>query len=1815
MLSLKNLFLAKVTFKSIDSLYIKAYQIPLTQFENLSVFKRDSLMLKMVKEKEPDYTQFYKLQSQKNFYEYTTEIDLPSFSKGHYLLIASSQKEIKTLNQVYSYDFITATNLAMVSVSTDQHLITKLIDREDGIPVKNAQITVSSAKGFYQKGTTDNEGEFSIKKDKKYHSDLRLAASYKGDTLLNTNYYLSSKYNRNNDDDDERLAKMFLYLDRSIYRPGQTVYFKGILVEKRKGSSKVVPNTYTNIIIYDANGDELKELRLKTNEFGSVSGAYKIPNNVLTGEFSIEMDEDYGSDNEDEDSYYDKIDDIEYTEVYFSVEEYKRPKFEVSFNEVTENYKVGDSVKVSGLAKAFLGSSISDAQIKYTVSRETLPDWTRRYFGGSPQVIKTGGTISDTTGAFNVDFVANPDEAIDKQSKPIFLYTITADVTDSNGETRSASEIIKVGFHNIKLDITTSNDWDSSKPQEVIIEAKNLNNQSISADVSISIYKLQNPNRVLRKKPWDIVELPYLNKERFTTLFPHEAYDSTDLKKYWKKGALILSRKQDISEATTISIDNISDWQSGIYVMEANAIDRFKDTISIKKQFNVFHLDEQKSIDNTLFDYKVANTYFKNDGFVVLHLKTACETLQVHVEAFYKGKSVLKKTQAITDGFSQLNVPVKSSYKGELDFNIFYVKYNMLYSDQFSVRFPEIENNLKIETLSFRNKLIPDRKETWSFRISDADNKNAEAEILASMYDASLDQFKEHQWNTDIRFNRYNYSYAPRVQGDNFFSTTNFHRLKYTSSSPIFFILKNYHKLRWFGFDFGNMQYKNKLYLSLLETKKKNPKYIEGNISGIITDESGIPLPGVNVLVKGTTIGTTTDFDGFYSINAPEGSELVISYIGFTSQHIDVSKSGTINTYLEIDNALEEVVITAHGIKREKKALGYSVSYVSAEDVSTDILNKLQGKTAGVNITQTSGVSGAGTNIIIRGSNSISTNNQTLFIIDGIPMDSKSGIQLTPADIEDISVLKGVSATTLYGARGKNGVVIITTKKELEALAQVETRSNLKETAFFFPNLRTNKKGEVVFSFDSPQALTKWRFMLFAHDKDAATGSIERTVVTQKNINVIPNLPRFLREKDSIQLTTKISNLTNESLSGNVLLQLFNGVTSEPITTSAIASKPNQSFTVASKQNTSMSWTLSIPENIAVIEYKIVAKSGAHSDGESGVLPVLSNRTLVTEAKPLWIPKGEKKEIVFEKLKHPNSKSLSNHTFTIEYTSNPAWLAIKSLPYLIEFPYECAEQTFSRFYANALAEDILEKNPQIETIFNDWKSNNHLKSNLEKNESLKSILISESPWVRDLKSDAENKARLAKLFNNEALQEGQLQALAKLKQLQLSSGGFPWFSGGRENAFITRHIVSGMGHLLKLNVQSEQDYKLKPFLKKAINYLDNEFVESYKKAFQYKKDSTDVVINHNSIHYLYARSFFMKSHPFSEEIKKIVNLHIEKCQSSWLMQSLFNKGMIALILKRSGHTDEAKKIMKALEEQAVQSEGNGWYWKENAKSWYWYKSPIETQALLIEAFTEISNNTEKTDKLKQWLLKNKQTNSWNTTKATTEAIYALLMSGSNWLSITDNTIITTGNEKIKTKKLEAVKKEAGTGYVKINWKGEEINAQLASVKIQNKSDVVGFGGAYWQYFEDLDKIVPSNDTPLSIKKSLFIKVADNTGEKLLPITLSNPIKIGDLITVRIEITSKNDMEFVHLKDMRASGLEPIDVLSEYKWQDGLGYYQSTKDIATNFFFDNLPKGTYVFEYDLRANNSGNFSNGITTIQSMYAPEFSSNSSGIRLRID
>jgi uncharacterized protein YfaS (alpha-2-macroglobulin family) len=568
----------------------------------------------------------------------------------------------------------------------------------------------------------------------------------------------------------------------------------------------------------------------------------------------------------------------------------------------------------------------------------------------------------------------------------------------------------------------------------------------------------------------------------------------------------------------------------------------------------------------------------------------------------------------------------------------------------------------------------------------------------------------------------------------------------------------------------------------------------------------------------------------------------------------------------------------------------------------------------------------------------------------------------------------------------------------------------------------------------------------------------------------------------------------------------------------------------------------------------------------------------------------------------------------------------------MEYPYDCAEQTFNKYYANTLASFVANSNPKIKAVFEKWKTTDTaaLLSNLQKNEELKAALLQETPWVLDAQNEAQQKRNIALLFDMVKLGAEQEKAFAKLAEMQTPNGGFVWFKGGPDDRYITQYIITGIGHLRKLKAISNKEYEtIQPMVDKALDYLDKKIKEDYDNLIKYKVKLSNNNLGYTAIQYLYMRSFFSEFST-ADANKKAVDYFTSQSKKYWLSQSKYMQGMIALSLHRMNDKTTPKAIIKSLKENAINNEELGMYWKDwaNGGGYYWHQAPIESQAVMIEAFADIEGNANTIDDLKTWLLKQKQTQNWKTTKATAEACYALLLSNTkgentanSLLNEEKNVTIHIGNTTLKNTEENS---EAGTGYFKKRISAKDIQPNMGNIEVtlqsaDTKSPPLGgwgasWGALYWQYFEDLDKITPSA-TPLKLSKKLFIQSNTDKGPVLKAIEDGTTLQVGDKVTVRIELRVDRDMEYVHMKDMRAACMEPVNVISGYKYQGGLGYYESTKDASTNFFFSWLSKGTYVFEYSLFVTHAGNFSNGITSIQCMYAPEFTSHSEGIRVKVE
>ncbi|NQY28732.1 MAG: carboxypeptidase-like regulatory domain-containing protein, partial [Flavobacteriaceae bacterium] len=1172
-----------VNFQNTKHLHIAIYKVDYDHnFSQYNYKDRDSIIKEFFKTEQPIKEFSTQLPQKNDYFNHSTEIVIPKLPSGRYLILATKDAT-KNTNGLFAYNYQTVSNLVCIESNYHSKKVLQVLDRITGKPIENAKVKIERKTKY-----TNSIGEISY--SKKYRHDVVI--TYQNDELHLGRIYANNYYRKPIDQSEKTRIQGFLFLDRSIYRPGQEVHFKGIVLARKNYKTNIVSKETFKVLIRDANYQELKTFELTTNEYGSFSEKFKLPKNVLTGNFSIII----------KPLKKDNSNNFNGGHTSFSVEEYKRPKFEVLFNPITESYLVDQNICIKGNANALAGSTITDAKVTYRVVRKTQYSHWRylnRYAHTEAQEIAQGEVITNEKGEFEINFNAVPDLTSNKEGLPIFNYEITADVTDLNGETRSATTNVKVGYHSMKVAITTADKWNTTANNSISINTTNLNNEFVPATITVQAYKLQAPNNILRTRKWNAPDAPLLSEQEFKNLFPNEAYTDEDNISKWKKGTLVFEETINTQNKTTLELNKL-DWKSGNYVILTKGKDAFNIAIEQEKRILVTNSTDSYLADFNLFDFEVLNSETaKKDGFITVKLLTADQNLHVLTEAYFNNDIIYKESTLI-NGNKTFQIPLNSLNKGSINPNssvmlqFSLVRFNQHLTKTVTVSLVEPKEQLSIETTTFRDKLQPGTKEKWSFTLKN--KKGVQAEVLASMYDASLDQFKPHNWASSINIHDYYYNNYARKSSRSF--NTGRFRVMNNDHNSFNSIYKTFSRMNHFGFGLNynvKSEYQNYLYSKIIRTGKNI------TVSGIVVDETNMPLPGATVVIKGTTTGTSTDFDGLYSINAKKGDILVFSYVGYSEKEIVVQKSNKTTVKLDLDNSLEEVVITAMGIKRKPGEITSSDQVVEAETLSQaanpNVINDLS----------------ANTRFVLRGNRSLTGSKQALIVIDGKIATANQLANLDPDIIQSTDILKGASGSALYGSQGANGVIIVTTKGNV-SFKNVIARKNLNETAFFYPHLKTNSKGDVSFEFETPEALTRWKVQLFGHTKAGVSGKFSQNVVTQKELMVIPNPPRFLRENDTIVFQTKIANLTDKSLNGFAKLELYNGVTGEIIDTKLNNNNAIQNFTINKKGNTSVSWKLSIPEGIQAVEYKVLAKAGNFTDGESNVLPVLTNNMLVTES-------------------------------------------------------------------------------------------------------------------------------------------------------------------------------------------------------------------------------------------------------------------------------------------------------------------------------------------------------------------------------------------------------------------------------------------------------------------------------------------------------------------------------------------------------------------------------------------------------------------------
>ncbi|CAN5337538.1 alpha-2-macroglobulin family protein [soil metagenome] len=1630
----------RVDYRNIDKVWFRMYKLDWTSRLSKDRYRPEYLTdpeRKTMLAGKADHEWNADLPPTPDYIQHSVDLPAPKGLKpGFYFIYGSTSEKFDGSNAVVSVTTLWVSDLAIV-IRQDWgqgKLEGFVLKAGSGEPIANATVKTwhrNQKTNAHEPGptvTTDGNGLFKVEGNDR---GLLLLASHEDQSLASENEFYLYKNNQN----PVVMPHTILFTDRAIYRPGQTIHFKGIslLADTKKDNYTVLADRKVNVVFNDVNGKEVAKQSFTTNEFGSFSGQFTAPRDRLAGHMSISVPGDH-------------------SHTGFNVEEYKRPKFQVTLDAPKEGAKLAGPVTLTGKALSYNGAAVNGAKVRYRITREVrYPYWFYTYYYwrmppnlGTAQEIAFGSATTEADGTFSITFTAKPDLNVPEKDDPNFHFRITADVIDTTGETRSADTSVTVGYSALAATVN-SDDWQTADKEVVFkLTTKTLDGVGQAAQGTLKIYKLKSPDTVQRPSLIGQIQPRPVRGKGGKRLPPAPPKPDPANPNTWDLGEIVSTAKFGTDASGSIEINVKLD--GGFYRAVVETADKFGKPVSARGDVRVLNPADAK------LGLKVAHVFVApkwklepGEEFTALW-GTGYATGRAYVEIEHRGQRLQSfwtdaaRTQVI------IKQAVSEEMRGGFTVRVTQVRENRAYLDNQHVDVPWSNKDLTVKWERFVSKLEPAKKETFTAIIQGPKATKAVAEMVAALYDASLDAYLPHSWLQKFNVFRQDHS-TLSGQFEN-----NVHQLNHV---------------------FGQW----------------NQKY-----------------QGVEVRYRSYPQDIAQNFWGY-------------QYFG---------RGG------------------AGGMSMRGGMMPASPMAAEAAPMKGEAMAK-----------------------------------------NAAMADEKAG------DARELGDNRRKDGGDKKGG-GDGG----------PDLSKVSARVNLSELAFFFPQLTAGPDGSVKMEFTMPEALTKWKLLGFVHDKELKSGAITGEVVTAKDLMVMPNPPRFLREGDVLEFTVKVSNQAPTKATGKVKLSMADARTLKPMDGELGVSVDPQSFELAAGESKSFSWKLNVPDGVGPLLYKAVGATDRNSDGEEGLLPVLSKRILVTESIPLPIKNAGLKTFEFAKLKESGkSDTIKTQSLTVQMCSQPAWYAVLALPYLMEYPHECTEQTFNRLYANALARHIANTDPKIRRVFDQWKNTPALDSPLAKNQDLKGVMIEETPWLRDADGESQARRNVGILFDANRLDEETGRLLKKLAEMQKENGMWPWFPGGPDNEYISLYITTGFGRLRHLGAKVDTAAAVK-----SLTRLDAWMDQQYKWILAHSPKPEDNHLSTTVALYLYGRSFFLADKPIAKEHQTAIDYWQRQARNHWLqLANRQSQGHLALGLKRFGDKITPQGIMASIKERSVSNEEMGMFWRETELSYFWYRAPIETQAVMIEAFDEVMNDGVAVEDCKVWLLKQKQTQNWKTTKATAVAIYGLLLRGTNLLSSDALVEVKLGGEAVKP-----VNVEAGTGFYEQKLLRTEVKPEMGTITLKKTDAGVSWGSVHWQYLEDVSKVTPHDGTPLKLEKKLFKKTVTKKGAVLEEV--KGPVAVGDEIVVRIVLRTDRDMEYCHMKDHRGSGTEPVNVLSQYKFQDGLYYYQSTKDTATHFFIDYLPKGTYVFEYSVRVQHRGKYPTGLANIECMYAPEFNSHSESISLEV-
>lgn len=1383
-------------------------------------------------------------------------------------------------------------------------------------------------------------------------------------------------------------SELTLYTDRGLYRPGQNIFFKGVVTSLYGDRLELVTDQTVEITLRNPQGEEIGKRSFTTDRFGAIHGEFTLPKGGMNGRYSLNSNYGYAQS--------------------VQVEEYKRPSFLLEMEPIAHEVAFGEELTLRGKANTFSGIKLTEGKVTWQITRR--PYGLRYYmpnpFDHSYQQVAEGETTVDGNGCFTIPFTPQLENLNHLPDRPLAQnYELTARMTDSKGETQSCSFLFTAANVGITLQIEMAEKMEVSEAKAKFV-AQTMNQHLTEAQGDYTLYALS-PEPAKSTDSWGEKVYPILKTVAQGQFSSRESWGS----------------------------DRFESLASGRYRLELRTQDSQGRKVTAHRTFVLYRKsDTHPPVFAEMWNENKPVECLPNEKAELL-IGTSYRDAYLLYELYsHDAKPIHQEWVQLSHANRLFSIPFLPLYGPGITATFTLVKEGKMYAIQKPIRLKQPDRTLRIVPQTFRDHLLPGSSEQWSFRIENSDSTATEAQLLASMYDTSLDQLQPFRWGL-----------LPQ-----FFQTLHSPGFKEGSS---FEQHSDYHSANWQRYDYEAPLFPQLDWQDVLNHWQR-----------IRSRNLSLRGGGVRMLAKNA---------------APQAFDVV---------------------------------------------------EITEDCAAADVLYE--------------------------------------------------------SSVE----------STVTGSVGP--------QNQMEKISPATLRKNFAETAFFFPALVTNERGEVSFSFTMPESNTTWKLQLLAHTESLKQGYWNQEVQTSKPLMVLPNLPRFMRQGDEVTISTQLINQTEQELTGKVRLELFDP---EQESTTECLSRHHKPFTLRAGEQQTVQWSLSVPDGLSLAGCRIVAESEEGSDGEQHLIPILSNQLLLTESTPFYLMGNNE-----ERLNLKANRGEKPLRYVIEMSGNPVWQAVQALPTLTTPERNDILSWFASYYSNTLATALVEAHPRIRQMITVWSEQGGnattLLSNLEKNEELKNLLLEETPWVMEAKDESEQKRRLSLLFDlNRAASERE-NALQKLLEEQLPDGGWSWFKGLYANRSITLSILRGMAQLVELKAveygQAEREMQMR-----ALNYLDRQIEKDFEWLQKHNTQRDKVVPSPEQIDYLYVRSLY-RDVPELGSAREAIRFYTAQAARHWKKLDLYGKGETALLLHRNGDRNRAEQIMTWLRKTVTTNSAKGMYWANNRRDNNYFTSPIETHCLLMEAFRTFRASTEEMDRMKQWLLNQKRTQRWETEPATLNAIYAIIESGSDWLSQPNVCTVQWGNYTFSTEQ-----GETGTGYLKKTFAPDELKElQSQPITVRKEGKAPAWGALYRQYFQSIDRI-SSHKGALQIEKKLFVEENSDNGPQLRPLQADEALHTGDKVVVRLVIRSDREMHFVALKDLRAGCFEPADVLSGVEFREGLSYYRSPKDVSEQFFFELLPQGTFVLEYRCYVSRPGNYAAGISTLQCLYAPEFVTHSEGSRLRVE